>query len=1374
MPDAKEIQNFLDKERYAPGVLSSNCILECALRNGKLSKGGTTDRLIGETFFRHWLFKGQLPDPLKELFEHEELAEERTLFLAQKWEEQNELSPSFSYLKDRIDTFEKAEGIIALVNTEDKEALPIPFTFGSSLSKPGVWDDSSQNPQEIFEWTEYLEEILSLLDSGLSSVKINVPLGPFAQMVEGRSLMLALALAIARREDPTLPPPLEVLATGSIINGKIGPVEHMNEKMTLAKRMQARIVAVLEKPPTHSFASSENENLTDFLGRWQARFGKVLPPMLKSHFESWRTHINNFKGRDKLVNQILDRLKDKEKGGHVALIMPEGMGKSALLTLVSNVLSKEARKSGKYQGSREICPWLPGCLLHMGKFGSNPHRVVESLLTQANSMLTNPVSIPEEPVRKAPKRLDRTEEGSKPEPPDYREIYRTQREALSHALGKLVEEKKEIFLLIDALDEINVDKGFLCIFPDPFPVGVRVMITGRNCQQVDSFMDRRSGFERIEPQKLEREEIPAITGVPEDSEDAKQFNDKVHQKTGGWTYAVKETEKRIKQNNGVFSDNLICNREETLNRMAEAWKGELLEDALAFLLWEELFHSIDNSIKEEPGSYIAPGRPLPKINLSSGSYENFAFKYLSPGPNFANLCAFLKFRGHDISLKLLRKKLDAVRDQLIFFTGSSYLECDWSSGFGSRHKSNTTPPKNEPCLSFALRIVPEHCILNYLASDFDQYLENICKWMVHEEKIHLLWRLGLIISPNLKHNEEHFTDLIEIKSTNGIGFTKDHKKIGDRCWAQISKRWPPSSMVNLPTHFYESAMYELVILTAVELGDKTHQMVLADFHLGCYGSLTLNSDIEADKNEGIRLLEDLIENDEAQAGEAAFNLGCDYLGFDPTYYIFDFYLTGSIDHYQNETKGLEWLEYSFERGHAYARLLLGAILIDERFSMQDIPRGILILEEFVADTTLHKESKWLAEKAAELLARSFWEVNHDKKIEYTKKSIELGNNFFGQEVISNYWKESLKSNNQEEKKLALELIKCALESELYSFEIRDLFDKSVLQETYIEEDLITPPFDDFFEPYPPIGSSGISLRLENTDDDFPSFGYYTSFGVPQWGYSPDYNIRKYLDKVDDLPVGLQEQKDLIQIIWDNYSEKKLAPTQKNFGILYLLNVSATIKSRDFGRKCREEFPQLDSDLISLLKGWYECTRGEDCSKVFWVRNLLNLHSGKLPVPSPELVEEIKDFLDKVEYSPKDPSKQLNLWFCINGPVAVLPVINWLDWEENPQDSDWKEADEKIRELAESGFRFNEEKDLIPRHNPSSFFSEGDAFSGYSPDYNWLAREGHPLYDMSVGMLVRHNIYEDPDGLNQRQRFDMARKGGVQVPEWMDKPLSQKK
>ena len=760
MPDAKEIQNFLDKESYAPGVLSSNCILDCALRNGKLRKGGTTDRLIGETFFRHWLFKGQLPDPLKELFEHEELEEERTLFLEQKWEEQNELSPSFSYLKDRIDTFEKAEGIIALVNTEDKEALPIPFTFGSSQSRPGVWDESSQNPQEIGAWSEYQEEIDSLLGSGITSVKLNVPLGPFAQLIEGRSLMLALALAIARREDPTLPPPLEVLATGSIISGKIGLVEHMDEKMMLAKRMQARIVAVLKDPPTHSFPSSENENLSDFLGRWQARFGKVLPAMLESHFESWRTHINNFKGRDKLVNQILGRLKDKEKGGHVALIMPEGMGKSALLTHVSNVLSKEARKSGRYQGSREICPWLPGCLLHMGKFGSEPHRLVESLLTQANSMLTNPVSIPDEPVSEAPKRLD-IKEGSNPESPDYREIYRTHREALSQALGKLIEEKKQIFLLIDALDEITVDKGFLCIFPDPFPVGVRVMITGRNCQQVDSFMDRREGFEKMEAPALLREEISPITGVSDEIEEGETFNNKVFRKTGGWAYSVNEIGRRISQENGHFSVEMILNREETLTRIAGLWEGALLEDALKFLVLNErfIYHGYGQEVTDEIGD--------PKKDHGSGETRSTLLDDLE---------SFLYWCGHLNERLSLREALRPVQEQLLF-----------------HERTINAYNKKGKRVDFALIIMPRFCLENVISEkSIDLFLQRVCKWIGEEKNPDLIWRLNWCL----------WEEGIE-RVTSFAKFPMSKKQV--QCcrdtWTQIKKTWSVEELFSLVGHY---------------------------------------------------------------------------------------------------------------------------------------------------------------------------------------------------------------------------------------------------------------------------------------------------------------------------------------------------------------------------------------------------------------------------------------------------------------------------------------------------------------------------------------------------------------------------------------------
>ena len=81
-------------------------------------------------------------------------------------------------------------------------------------------------------------------------------------------------------------------------------------------------------------------------------------------------------------------------------------------------------------------------------------------------------------------------------------------------------------------------------------------------------------------------------------------------------------------------------------------------------------------------------------------------------------------------------------------------------------------------------------------------------------------------------------------------------------------------------------------------------------------------------------------------------------------------------------------------------------------------------------------------------------------------------------------------------------------------------------------------------------------------------------------------------------------------------------------------------------------------------------------------------------------------------------------------------------------------------------------DLLDYKNIVSSYPS--SVKGVVVTYDWLAREGHPLYDLSVGMLVRHGIYEYPDGLSPKQRFGLAREGGIQVPEWMDDPLSQKK
>ena len=743
---------------------------------------------------------------------------------------------SKDYLNDRIEAFERADGIIALVDSDNEEELPIPFTLIRNRRRSGVWDNSESEPQEIGVWSEYQQEIDELLGTDINSVRLELPLGPYARMIEGRSPMLPLALAIARRKDPTLPKPIEVLASGVVSGGRIEQVAYLKEKILLAKRMGARIVAVMDEPPDHSFVPEKSEKLTTFIERWQTRFGKVLPPMLESHFESWRTHIENFRGREKLVGQILSRLKDKDNGGHVALVSPEGMGKSGALSHVSEVLFQEANSSQKYQGSRAICPWLPGCLLHMGKFGSNPHAVTESLLTQANAMISAPVFIPEKPLTKEPQKLQ-TREESKRETPNYKEIYRLHRESLGKAMSRLVDERGEAYLLVDALDEVTIDEGFLSIFPDPFPQGVRVMITGRNCSQVDRFMDRRSGFERVEPQKLEREEIPAITGVVEDSDDAKQFNDKVYQKTGGWTYAVKETEKLIKENKGVFIDNLNCNKEETLKRMVDAWDGPILEESLEFLVLEEFLHCIQNPADKETA--WCPDLKKFISNLTAGNYEESFYSNAS-GPRNSDLFSFLRFRGHDIkSSRELNKILLPVRDQIYEFTGKSHK---WSKEI-----------RNHNCLAFGLRLFPIFCLESIFSSDFALIVQKMCNWMVKSKEPELLWRLDFILF------KSKYLDY----SYNKLSRSIDWGELGGNAWMHIKKTWSSSLIEDLGEEVFldgrndYECLHSEAIEESVRMGETFYLFDVVGCYLGFYHSSSCHR-ICGNEAKGIELLEQLI------------------------------------------------------------------------------------------------------------------------------------------------------------------------------------------------------------------------------------------------------------------------------------------------------------------------------------------------------------------------------------------------------------------------------------------------------------------------------------------------------------------------------------
>ena len=107
-------------------------------------------------------------------------------------------------------------------------------------------------------------------------------------------------------------------------------------------------------------------------------------------------------------------------------------------------------------------------------------------------------------------------------------------------LGQLVEKEGTVYLLIDALDEMNVDRGFLYIFPDLFPEGVRVLITGRNCVQVEKFWIGGTGLKKLKRKKLERVEVPAITEVEDQTRRARRSTTRSMEDNGRWTYAIKE------------------------------------------------------------------------------------------------------------------------------------------------------------------------------------------------------------------------------------------------------------------------------------------------------------------------------------------------------------------------------------------------------------------------------------------------------------------------------------------------------------------------------------------------------------------------------------------------------------------------------------------------------------------------------------------------------------------------------------------------------------------------------------------------------------------------------------------------------------------
>lgn len=262
-PDQREIKKFLLDEQYAPSILSSKTIAEFALRNGQLDKAGYTNGLIGEAQFRQWLYNGDAPQELIDLLDRDDVKKRIK-------EESNSKSIIESYFDERKQDIDSASGIIAVVHTKHKEAIPIAFEICQGI-ETGVYDTSEERVK-VPDWSKDLKEIAKGENAKFNKVNLKVPLGPFLKILSGKSHMLALAISM----NSTKTHAREVIATGKIQRGRIESSIGLEQKSQLARRMNAMFVSIPKESVKVNFEVKDKESLRSFIVRWKKEFGQKV------------------------------------------------------------------------------------------------------------------------------------------------------------------------------------------------------------------------------------------------------------------------------------------------------------------------------------------------------------------------------------------------------------------------------------------------------------------------------------------------------------------------------------------------------------------------------------------------------------------------------------------------------------------------------------------------------------------------------------------------------------------------------------------------------------------------------------------------------------------------------------------------------------------------------------------------------------------------------------------------------------------------------------------------------------------------------------------------------------------------------------------
>jgi hypothetical protein len=214
---------------------------------------------MGELLFRLWLYRGDCPESIEQGLERmlqeapelvafvrervlparEEAQEEKVFNERRAWLQRCSRKPCEveDFFTKRVRSFRSAAGVILVVDSDHRNAYPVPFELRSEVHPEWTVTDVAGNRIPVWE-----EGLRSLWENvGRHWLHIPLKLGQQGEDLKltGGSLALPVGLAVKYQGEPGYDP-LLVLSTGAVINGRVTRVEGCELKCALARKMGAR------------------------------------------------------------------------------------------------------------------------------------------------------------------------------------------------------------------------------------------------------------------------------------------------------------------------------------------------------------------------------------------------------------------------------------------------------------------------------------------------------------------------------------------------------------------------------------------------------------------------------------------------------------------------------------------------------------------------------------------------------------------------------------------------------------------------------------------------------------------------------------------------------------------------------------------------------------------------------------------------------------------------------------------------------------------------------------------------------------------------------------------------------------------------------